>query len=128
MTPTSEPGDPSKAAGRGMIAALAHPSLSELQPQQGRNQPQTEGGRGGEKGSEEVRRETEKDGGQIKQIRWSKPGVNDLWGVRKGRKGSRKGWMEGEEGYKVTNEPNIQSVHPPPFSLHPPLHLQTMNL
>lgn len=45
MTPTAELGDPSKAAGRGVIAAPAHPSLSELQPPPGRNQPETEGRR-----------------------------------------------------------------------------------
>lgn len=56
MTPTAEPGDPSKAAGRGMIAAPAHPSLSELQPPRGRNQPKG-GGRGGE-----VDREKEQGG------------------------------------------------------------------
>lgn len=46
MTPMAEPGDPSKAEGRGMIAAPAHPSLNELQPPRGRNQPQEEGGEG----------------------------------------------------------------------------------
>lgn len=44
MTPTAEPGDPSKTAGRRMIAEQTHPSLSKLQPPAGRNQPaKTEG-------------------------------------------------------------------------------------
>lgn len=44
MTPTAEPGDPSKTAGRRMIAEPTHPSLSKLQPPAGRNQPaKTEG-------------------------------------------------------------------------------------
>lgn len=36
MSPTAERRDPSKAAGEAMIAAPTHPSLSELQPPQGK--------------------------------------------------------------------------------------------
>ena len=56
MTPAAELGDPSKAAGEGMIAAPAHLSQSELQPTQGRNQPQK-----GEGGVGEVDRESEEE-------------------------------------------------------------------
>lgn len=68
MTPTAELGDPSKAAGEGMIAAPAHLSLSELQPPQGRNQPQKgEGGGWRERGgSRKGRGKKEKGRGQIK--------------------------------------------------------------
>lgn len=36
-TPSGELRDPSQAAGEGMIAARAHPSLGELQPPQRKN-------------------------------------------------------------------------------------------
>ena len=55
-----------------------------------------------------------------------------------GHREARKGWIDaGEEvdadrtgwlGYKVTNEPNIQSVPPPLLGRHAALHLHTMNL
>ena len=71
MTPTAEPGDPSQAAGRGMIAAPAHPSLSELQPPRGRNQPQKEEGRGEEEerrgGKEEIREGVRIGGMEVKR-------------------------------------------------------------
>lgn len=60
MTPTAELGDPSKAAGEGMIAAPAHLSLSELQPPQGRNQPQRGEGGGWRESEEEVEKEEER--------------------------------------------------------------------
>lgn len=63
MTPTAEPGDPSKTAGRRMIAEPTHPSLSKLQPPAGRNQPAKTGGRGGCRGkSEEKARGGVKEG------------------------------------------------------------------
>ena len=56
MTPTAEPGDPSKTAGRGTIAEPSHLSLSILQAPRGRNQLVRGGGTmdGGKKGKKEV--------------------------------------------------------------------------
>lgn len=62
MTPAAELGDPSKAAGEGMIAAPAHLSQSELQPTQGRNQPQKGEGGVGEVDIERARRKKGRHG------------------------------------------------------------------